>query len=166
MATTLRPGTNERFAQWWQLRSQKERISLAIAAGIVAIALAWVALWRPLTSDIARLSQQVATQRVALAEAQRQANDIANLSSKAAVPAPRDARADVEAALNRQGLKPTAIDRIDNDRLRVSFDAVSFDALTELFDRLQRDARLRAVDATITARVEPGQVRAELILAP
>ena len=49
MATTLRPGTNERFAQWWQLRSQKERISLAIAAGIVAIALAWVALWRPLT---------------------------------------------------------------------------------------------------------------------
>ena len=60
----------------------------------------------------------------------------------------------------------TAIDRIDNDRLRVSFDAVSFDALTELFDRLQRDARLRAVDATITARVEPGQVRAELILTP
>ena len=80
-------------------------------------------------------------------------------------PAPRDARADVEAALARQGLKATAIERGDDQRLRVTLDAVSFDALVTLLDTLQRDARLSAVDVTAAARVEPGQVRAEMTFA-
>jgi hypothetical protein len=39
---------------------------------------------------------------------------------------------------------------------------VSFDALASLLEGLQRDARLSAVELTAAARVEPGQVRAEM----
>ena len=80
-------------------------------------------------------------------------------------PAARDARPDVESALARQGLKATAIDRGEDQRLRVTLDTVSFDSLATLLEALQRDARLSAVDVTAAARVEPGQVRAEMTFA-
>jgi type II secretory pathway component PulM len=116
-------------------------------------------------ADTERLGRQVATQRAALATARLQADDIASLSRNAAVVAPRDTRADLDAALAQQGLKATTIDRADGERLRVNFDAIGIDALLRLVESLQRDARLRAVDLTATARVEAGQVRAELVLA-
>jgi type II secretory pathway component PulM len=47
----------------------------------------------------------------------------------------------------------------------VAFGAIEFDALVGALEALQRDARLRVVEATIAARVEPGVVRAELVLA-
>jgi len=166
MATTLKPAASERFAQWWQLRTKAERTSVALACVIFTGALAWFALWRPLVEDIERTTQLVASQRAVLAEARRQADDIANLARNPSAPAPRDARADLDAAFARHGLKPTALDRLDNDRLRVTFDAIGFDALVTLDDNLQREARLRVVDLAATARVEPGQVRAEVTLAP
>ncbi len=64
------------------------------------------------------------------------------------------------------GLKATAIDRGDDQRVRVTLDAVSFDALAALLEGLQRDARLSAVELTAAARVEPGQVRVEMTLSP
>jgi type II secretory pathway component PulM len=164
--TTLQPSARQRLARWWQLRSATERMSLALVAGLVFAAFAWLALWRPLVDDIERTAQRVAARRATLAEARRQADDIATLARSAASPLPRDARADLDAALSRQALKATAIDRLDNERLRVSFDAIGFDELVALCDSLQRGARLRVVDATSTARVEPGQVRAELTLSP
>ena len=42
---------------------------------------------------------------------------------------------------------------------------MSYDALIAGLEALQRDAQLRVVEATLTARVEPGTVRAELVLA-
>ena len=166
MTTTLQPAAHQRLAQWWQLRSATERKLLVLAAAVVLAALAWLALWRPLVDDIERTAQRIAAQRATLAEARRQADDIASLARNTVAPAPRDARADLDAALNRRALKPTAIDRIENERLRVSFDAIGFDALVALCDGLQRDARLRVVEMTSTARVEAGQVRAELTLSP
>lgn len=166
MATTLQRSSRERFGQWWQLRSRTERILLlVIGVGVFAV-IAWLALWQPMQRDTERLTRQLAAQRTALAEAQRGAEDIATLSRNTAAPAPRDARADLDATLTRQGIKATGIERIDNDRIRVMFDGVSFDALPPLLESLQRDARLRTVDLTATARIEPGQVRVELLLSP
>jgi len=45
------------------------------------------------------------------------------------------------------------------------FAAVGYDALIAALEALQRDEKLRAVEAVITARVEPGMVRAEITLA-
>jgi type II secretory pathway component PulM len=166
MATTLQPSLRERFGHWWRLRSPTERTLLALAGGAVLVGLAWVALLQPMQRDIERLTTQLEAQRTVLAEARRRSDDIAALSRSSAAPAPRDARADLDAALARQGIKPSTIERIDNDRMRISFDGVGFDALPPLLEALQRDAKLRAVEFAATARVESGQVRVELTLAP
>ncbi len=165
MATTMRPATETRliqWRQWWQLRSPVERTAWLIVGGIALVLLAWLLIWQPLTSETERLERRLMEQRAALATARRQADEIAALARSTVEPSPRDARADVESALARQGLKATAIDRGEDQRLRVTLDAVSFEALTRLLEALQRDARLNVVDLTAAARVEPGQVRAEM----
>ena len=165
MATTMRPATETRliqWRQWWQLRSPAERTAWLIVGGIALVLVAWLLIWQPLTSETERLERRLMEQRAALATARRQADEIAALARSTVEPLPRDARADVESALARQGLKATAIDRGEDQRLRVTLDAVSFEALTRLLEALQRDARLNAVDLTAAARVEPGQVRAEM----
>jgi type II secretory pathway component PulM len=165
MATTLRPATETRliqWRQWWQLRSPAERSVWLVAGGIALGLAAWALLWQPLTRDTERLERRLVEQRASLATARRQADEIAALARSTDEPSPRDARADVESALARQGLKATAIERSDDQHLRVTLDAVSFDALATLLNGLQRDARLSAVDLTAAARVEPGQVRAEM----
>ena len=48
---------------------------------------------------------------------------------------------------------------------RIVIDAAPFDALVHALDTLARDEGIRVADATVTARVEPGTVRAELALA-
>ncbi len=166
MATTLQPSLRERCGQWWRLRSPTERTLLSFAGGAVLAGLAWVALLQPMQRDTERLTTQLEAQRTVLVEARRRADDIAALSRTAAAPGPRDVRAELDAALARQGVKPSAIDRLDNDRLRVTFDGVTFDALPPLLEALQRDAKLRAVEFAATARVETGQVRVEMTLAP
>jgi len=169
MASILRPATETRLTrgrQWWQLRSPAERSSWLAAAGVVLAATAWALIWQPLTRDTERLERRLSEQRATLATAHRQADEIASLARSAVEPLPRNTRSDVESALARQGLKAIAIDDGGDQRLRVTLDAVSFDALASLVASLQRDARLSAVELTAAARVEPGQVRAEMTLAP
>jgi type II secretory pathway component PulM len=165
MATVLKPALRERGAQWWQLRSKPERAVAALGCAIALTAFAWWALWEPLQRDVERQARYLVAQRAVLAEARRQADDIASLSRNTNPPLPRDARADLDTALSRHGLKPATVDRVDDERLRLTFDAIGFDTLSTLLESLQRDARLRAVELTSTARVEPGQVRADVVLS-
>jgi general secretion pathway protein M len=155
-----------RSRQWWQLRSPAERsILLACAAAVLSV-VAWALVWQPVARDSALLERRIAEQRAALATARKQADEIAALARSPAAPSSPDARSDVESALARKGLKATAIDRGEDQRVRVTLDQVSFDALTSLVDALQRDARLSAIELTAAARVESGQVRVEMTLSP
>ncbi len=83
----------------------------------------------------------------------------------------RDRRADRRARRPRSRSRATepapAVTSLDwrDGRAHVVLAAVGYDALIVALEALQRDARLRAVEATLTARVEPGTVRAELTLA-
>jgi type II secretory pathway component PulM len=149
---------------WWQARSAAERKALTVALAAMAALLLWLLLLRPMQRDTEILARQLASARASLAEAKRQADDIATLARSPPATAPRDARADLDAALAKAGVKPIAIDRTDSQRLRVTFDAIAFDTLTALLVALQRDAHLRSVELTATGRVEPGLVRAELTL--
>jgi type II secretory pathway component PulM len=165
MATIIRPTTETRliqWRQWWQLRSPAERSAWLVAGGIALALVAWVLIWQPIARDTERLERRLIEQRATLATARRQADEITTLARSTVEASPRDARSAVESALARQGLKATAIERGDDQRLRVTLDAVSFEALASLLEALQRDARLSAVDLTAAARVEPGQVRAEM----
>ncbi len=165
--TTTASNRRDAMAQWWQLRSRGERILLSAGAGLLTLALAWLLVWQPLQSDSERATRQLAGDRLALVEARRQADAIAGLARSAPAVAAGEPRAALDSVLAQQGLKAaaTTVERSDNDRLRLTFEHISFDALTAFLGALQRSAQLRAVEVIATARVEPGQVRADLTLA-
>jgi type II secretory pathway component PulM len=164
---TLPSRRREGMGHWWQLRSRGERALLAAGVTLFGLALAWVFIWQPLELDCERLTRQLAADRATLAQARREADAIAGLARSAPAVATTDPRAALDAVLAQQGLKSaaTSIERTDNDRIRMTFDSIGFDALTAFLDALQRSAQLRAVELVATARVEPGQVRADLTLA-
>jgi general secretion pathway protein M len=164
---TIASSRREGLAQWWQLRSPGERTLLATGAALIALALAWLFVWQPLEVDTEQLMRQLAADRTTLAEARRQADAIAGLAKSPPAVVTGDARAALDAVLAQQGLKSaaSAIERTDNERIRLTFESIGFDALTAFLEALQRGAQLRAVELVATARVEPGQVRADLTLA-
>jgi len=157
----------EGLARWWQLRSRSERAVLGLGAAMLTLALAWLFIWQPLLLDTERLTRQLAADRVTLSDARRQADAIAGLARGAPAIVAGDPRAALDSVLVQQGLKSaaTSIENSDNDRIRLTFDRMGFDALTALLEALQRAAQLRAVEVVATARVEPGQVRADITLA-
>ena len=166
MAATRPVNAREALAQWWQLRSRSERRVLLAVGAVVALALAWLIVWQPLERDSERLARRLASDRAALADARRASDEIAGLTRAPAAPIAADPRAVLDSALAARNLRTAAstIERLDDDRVRVTLDSIGFDALAALLDALQRDARLRAVEVVATARVEPGLVRADLTL--
>ena len=166
MAASTTVNTREALAQWWQLRSRPERQALIAVGAVVALALAWLIVWQPLERDSERLTRRLANDRAALADARRASDEIAGLTRAAAAPIAADPRGALDSVLAAQNLRTvaSAIERVDDDRVRVTLDRIGFDALTALLDALQRDARLRAVEVVATARVETGLVRADLTL--
>jgi type II secretory pathway component PulM len=164
---TATSSRGEGLSQWWQLRTRGERALLACVATLLVLALAWLFVWQALVQDSERLTRQLASASSTLLEARRQADAIAGLARNTP-PAPTgDLRAALDAVLAQQGLKSnaTSVERIDNESLRLTFDSIGFEALSACLDALQRNAQLRAVELVVTARVEPGQARAELTLA-
>lgn len=154
------------IARWLAEKSPAERRVVAALAALAAIALSWVALWQPLVRDTAALSAAQPGNAAALAAARRMTAEIAGLARAPAVPAATDARTGLERALVQQNLR-AAVTQLEwqDGRARLVLAAVGYDALVVALEALQREARLRAVDLTLTARVEPGLVRAELVLA-
>jgi type II secretory pathway component PulM len=147
-------------------KSPAERRTVVALVLAIAAAVLWVALWVPLARDAAALKLARPARAAALAEARDRAKEASELSrATAAAPTP-DPRAELDRALAQQGVRPavTSLDWRDG-RAQLVFAAIGYDRLIYLLDALQRDAKLRAVEATFTARVEPGIVRAELTLA-
>ncbi len=150
---------------WMASHSPVER---GIAAGLTlaaAIALVWVGFWQPMARDAAALRLAAAGDAAALAHARDIAREMASAPPGAPQLAPTDARALLDRVLAQQNLREavTSLDWRDG-RARIVLAAVGYDALIVALEALQRDARLRIVEATMTARVEPGIVRAELTL--
>jgi type II secretory pathway component PulM len=147
-------------------KSPAERRTTVVVLVVVVAAVLWAALWIPLTRDIGSLRNTRAANAAALAEARERAKEASELSRTASTAAAIDGRAELDRTLVQQSVRPavTSLDWRDG-RAQVVFAAISYERLIGLLEALQRDARLRAVEATITARVEPGMVRAELTLA-
>ena len=153
-------------ANWMATHSSVERRIAVGLALLVAIAVLWTALWQPMTRDAASLRVARTVDAAALARAREMTKEIGELARAAPKGVPTDVRADLDRALLQQNLR-SAVTSVDwrDGRAHVVLAAVGYDALIVALEALQRDTRLRAVEATITARVEPGTVRAELTLA-
>ena len=153
---------------WWEMRPRRERVWLALFGVALLLTCAWLFIAVPVSRDAARLERQIALQRVMLVEARREADEMAGLERQPDSASSRDPRTDIDASLVRLGLKDSAtgIERVDGQRMRITFDAIAFDRLTVFIESMQRDAKLRVTELSTVGRVEPGQVSAELTLAP
>jgi type II secretory pathway component PulM len=154
------------MARWWSSKSEWDRRIIASVGLVVIAALAWWGVWQPVTRDIAAMRAANAREAVALANARRMIDEMAGLARAPAAGADADPRPDLERVLVLQNLRAALTQQDWKDgRARLVFGAVGYESLIAGLEALQRDARLRVVEATLTARVEPGTVRAELVLA-
>lgn len=153
------------IADTWARASVRERRLVLLAGAVVVAALGWTFVWQPAQGDIARLERDLPRQRAVLAAARAQADAIVALERTPAPARAIEPLAAVERVVAERGLRPAAsLLDFSEGRVRLTFAAVRFDALPGLLDALTKTAGVRVADATITQRVEPGMVRAELAL--
>lgn len=152
--------------RWSASRSPRERAVLAALAVLLAALLGWFAAWQPLQRDLTALQAAVPAEQRALAAARRMAEDMTSLARNPPAQRTVDARAELERIAAERGLR-AALTEIawQDDRVRLVFADVNVDALVPFLEALARDARLTVREAALTARVEPGTVRAEITLA-
>ena len=136
-----------------------------LAAVILAIVLA--VAWQPLTGAIARARDDVARTRVELAIARARTAETESLARAASAPtSTADLRSVVTRVFGEHALHGAPVDAKSADgRFAVVVADARFDAIVNALDALARNEGIRLVEATVTARVDPGSVRAELTFA-
>ena len=119
-----------------------------------------------MNADIARLARDLPRAHGVLGDGARAGRCVVALQRARAANG-ADPRAAVERVLAERGLRP-AVTALESrkGRVRLTFAAVRFDALSSVARHVgAHRGGLRAVEAVLAARVEPGTVRAELTLA-
>jgi type II secretory pathway component PulM len=151
---------------WLAEHSPAERRIAVTLSILVAVAALWTALWQPMARDAASMRLSRPANAAALAQAREMTKEMAGLARAGAAITPTDARTLLERVLARHNVR-AAVTSLDwrDDRAHLVLAAVDYDALISVLEAVQREAHLRAVEATLTARVEPGTVRAEVTLA-
>ena len=142
--------------------SARERRVVLVGAGVVAGALLYALAWRPLLDDLPRAEREAARAERRLLAATAAAS---TASARATLPARAPLDAAVRGALARHGIAAgDATLDVAASRAALTLPSVPFATLVALIDTLAREDAVHVVDATITARVEAGRVRAELSL--
>jgi type II secretory pathway component PulM len=135
---------------------------LAIVAALVVASV--VAL--RLHDAIARERENVTRNGLVLGVARARAAENVTLARTNAVAKNGDLRASIEHVFARHALPYRLLDAQGSEALpRIVIEAAPFDALVRALDALSREEGVRVTGATLTARVDPGTVRAELELA-
>jgi type II secretory pathway component PulM len=152
--------------RFWDGASPRERTLVLVACAVMLLAAAWTALWQPLVADTARLERARMRDSVVLAAARADAEDVAGLQRSAAPARSGEPRTAVERVVAERGLRPmlASLD-VQDGRVRATFTAIRFDALVGALDALAKNDGVFPVEMTLTPRVEPGTLRAELVLA-
>jgi general secretion pathway protein M len=151
-------------AAWWERSTSRERALVVVAVIVVGAALLYTMLWQPLTREVERLRAELPREREMLTIARGQVTELSKASTSTA-PLPTDLRGPVERVLDEQGLRGqlSALEARDGN-IHIVLSAVDFNALIRFLGALEAQHGTRAVEATLTARVEPGTVRADLTL--
>lgn len=148
----------------WDAGRASQRTAWIAGALVVAIAAAVAVVAVPTTDAIARTRDDVARHRIMLDVARARVTENATLARAAAPTRSPDMGATIDRVLAAQGLRyvPVATQMPENAR-GIVIEAAPFDALVRALESLAADG-VRVTDAAITARVDPGTVRAELVL--
>jgi len=141
------------------------RPALAGLAIVAAIVVATVVALR-LHDAIARERENVTRNRLVLDAARARAAENVTLARTNAIAKNGDLRGSVERIFSRHGLRYAPLDTQGGGNAQtIAIEAAPFDVLVRALDALSREEAVRVIDATLTARVDPGTVRAELVLA-
>lgn len=141
-------------------RGPRRRASLVVGIAAVAVVVAIVAI--PLQNAIGRLREDVVRNRLLLDIARARTVENAALARIDAPAKHVDLRATVDSILTEHGLRYAHVDTQTDGEQRIVVEAAPFDALVRALDALAHVDAVRVADVALTARVDPGTVRAEL----
>lgn len=155
---------------WWQALAGNERRMLAFGGLAAALLLGWALLWHPLARRQAELRQEVDNQRRDLAYVRLGAAEVAQLrmlgtrsrgdregKSLLALADATARAAGLEGALKR-------VEPVGARSVRVSFEAVNFDALVQWIESLSKTFAVQASDFSADRADGIGLVNARVIL--
>lgn len=147
----------------WDAANSSRRVLLGTVALVAVLAVALLFGAAPLTSAIARTASDVARGRLMLAIASERVADSQGMAHTSTPPRAGDLRDAVERVLSRYGVQARpAATPTSAGRFAVLVAQARFDALVGAVDTLAREEGAELVEATLTALVDPGAVRAEL----
>jgi len=156
--------------QWWEGLAERERRILLWGGGVSAVLLLVFGMWLPLEEAIKREKARYQGLQTSLAEMRRQAAEVARLRQQGVGQSRSSSGQSLIAILEQQvtaaGLK-NHLKRMQPDgdrRLQLQFQAVSFDALVTLLQRLANRHGLVIASFTITPVDKPGRVDARLVI--
>jgi type II secretory pathway component PulM len=155
------PGAHSPLAAWDAVPASR-RLLLG-AATVVVVIVALAAATGPMTEAIGRTRSDIARTKQLIDVARERNADSAGLARGNVAVRTVDVRTAVDGTLARHALRaaPAAANTADG-RYAIVIDDGRFESIVIALDSLARDEGVRVIEATFTARVEPGRVRADL----
>lgn len=150
----------------WNRAGARERLAAASTAvlAVAAAAMLWIVI--PLHDAVGRMREDLTRDRMLLEVARAHRAEDAGLAQVATPAHDTHDRAAVDRVLAQHGLATLSPAHADTDgRIDVVIPDAAFTALVRALDDLAHQSGIRVAAATLLARVEPGSVRAELVLA-
>lgn len=154
------------FRAWWASRAERERQMLSAGAAVLALILAWLAVWEPVTSLHHRREK-------ALAEARSLATRLETLAaeSRGVQPAGGGSRqqsllsvVDQSGKSSGIGKAPSRLQPDGDTTVRVWLEDVPFDAVMRWLGELATRHGVQVADAEIERQSGSGLVNARLTL--
>lgn len=156
---------DRRLVDAWHAANPARRSLFVTGAIAVLLAAALAIAWQPFTAALSRAREDVARTRVELAIARERTAETESLVRQAAART-ADVRSTVTRVLGEHSLQSAPVEaRSADGRFAVVVADARFDAIVSALDALARNEGIRLVEGTVTARVDPGSVRAELTFA-
>jgi type II secretory pathway component PulM len=148
---------------WWQHATSRERAAVGIGVTVVAVAIVASVIVLPLRDALAHAPAERAQRNALLAQAEQRVATIQTIPPQP--PAAVNARTAIERALDRRGIaRGDATIDTANDRIALTLPAARITDVAAVVDALMRDG-LRVTAATLAARAESADVRAEIAFA-
>ena len=153
----------------WQQLAPRERMLVSLAAGVMAVMLAYLLIWQPLFGSTARLREEVAGQRDLLQWLQSIEPEVQQLRGARSIRGPGaggSLMSLVDQTSSASGLKPfvTRIQPEGDKEVRVWLEQAPYDEVMRWLIALEMDAGVRILEFSVTRGPAPGLVGARINL--
>lgn len=147
----------------WDVRAERERRALTLAAAVVLPILVYLLLWQPAHSAVKKLQASVPAMRTQSVQLAIQSAEVARVRHLPK-PAVLDANAlkqAVEAAAIRHQLREalSTLDTQEPNAVRITLAAVAFEQWLRWVRELQQEQNIRAESVAVVALPQTGMVK-------